>query len=154
MSADERVVLERLRMVRVAKDVFLSDWYTGSCATLRFDDESCRVLGEIAEESRDERDRLFELFERWARGLEPVETASEKARDVERVARRNFLLHMIDIKDASADAVERAALLAPAPLKEEMMRLAALDVEHANRLRGVLVGEVQEAWATRSGRAV
>lgn len=153
-TTDERIVLERLRMVRVAKDVFLSDWYRGSGQTLRFAEETRRELDAIAEESREERDRLLELLEAWARRMEPTHIIGAKAEDVARVARRDFLLQMIDIKDASADAIERAGLLAPEGMKQEMMQLAALDVEHANRLRGLLVAEVQEAWTTRDERLV
>ena len=152
VTTDERVVLERLRMVRVAKDIFLSDWFRGSCDVLGFSGETCAELDAISRESAEERAELLALVERWARRMEPPLTADAKAQDVARVARRDFLLHMIDVKDASADAIERAGLLAPEGMKVDMMRLAALDVDHANRLRNLLVAEVQEAWSTRADR--
>lgn len=136
-------------MLRVAKDLFLSEWYVDSCETLAFSDHACRMLGEISDESREEREDAMGLIQRWAKRLDdaaPLEGPSH----VSHAARRDFLLHLIDAKEAAGETFERAALLAPLGMREEFQRLAAIDFKHAVQLRQLLVDEVQSEWRERT----
>lgn len=151
---DPQVAIQRLQMVRVAKDLFESEWYADACETLQFSQEACEAFGDVRVETREERDALLDLTREWASRIDSRQTLSERARDVARVARRDFLLHLIDTKTAQGEALERAALLAPLALQERLRELATVDFRHAVLLRELLVAEVQEAWRTRHDRRV
>lgn len=141
-TTDERVVLDRLRMTRVAKDLFLSEWYRNAGETLLFSPAGRDELDRIGVETARERENLLDVVEQWARRLAGAEDG--RTVDVVRVARRDFLLALIDAKIAAGDALERASLIAPEGLKRSLETLAAEDFRHANELRRLLVTEVQE----------
>lgn len=147
-TTDERVVLDRLRMTRVAKDLFLSEWYRGAGETLRFSPAGREELDRIGMETARERENLLDVVEQWARRLEGSEE-QRKTVDVVRVARRDFLLALIDAKNAAGEALERASLIAPEGLKRALETLAAEDFHHANELRRLLVSEVEEVLGPR-----
>lgn len=149
---DERIVIQRLRMTRVAKELFLSEWYQNACDALSFSESSCGELMRIREETARERHELLEVVDTWARTMAHVPEADERVEDVARVARRDFILALIDAKDAAGEGLERAALMAPADVAPALARLAAEDFRHANALRELLVSEVQDAWSTRFAR--
>lgn len=149
----EEAALDKLRMLRVAKDLFLSEWYLDACRTLDFSPLACRVLADITEESREERDEALRLIQVWSKHV-PDARAGEGPGRVAHAARRDFLLHLIDVKEAAGETFERAALLAPLAMREEFERLAAIDFRHAIALRQLLVEEVQAEWRDRTqGRA-
>lgn len=148
-GSKERAALDKLRMLRVAKDLFLSEWYLDACQTLDFSPAACRVMGDIAEESREERDDALRLIRDWAMHLTEARENDAPGR-VAHVARRDFLLHLIDVKEAAGETFERAALLAPLSMREEFERLAAIDFRHAIALRQLLVDEVQSEWRHRT----
>lgn len=83
-------ILDRLHLVRVAKDLFLSDWYRRSCATLRFNEGTCSALDQIAMESREERDRALELVGEWADVLADT-GEGKRADELLRLTRSDFL---------------------------------------------------------------
>lgn len=141
-------------MTRVAKDLFLSGWYRDACQALAFSEQSCAELARIGAETMEERERLMDVVEQWARRLAGSAAGGEKTADVVRVARRDFILALIDAKDAAGEALERAALLAPEGLNRALEALAAQDFHHANELRQLLVSEVQDVWTTRHGREI
>lgn len=145
----ERAILEKLRMLRVAKDLFLSEWYHESCQTLAFTPQACRMLADVSAESRDEREDALALIQRWAKRVQEAPQPGGPAH-VAHAARRDFLLHLIDAKEAAGETFERAALLAPPGLREDFERLAAIDFRHALQLRQLLVDEVQTEWRQRT----
>lgn len=148
-EAKEREALDRLRMLRVAKDLFTSEWYHRSSAQLQLSDRATAALERVAGESREEREDILDLIGRWTRRLD--EPAFDDGPDrVAHAARRDFLLHLIDAKESSGEVLERAALLAPLALREDFERLAAVDFRHAVELRQLLVDEVQTEWRERT----
>lgn len=139
-------------MVRVAKDLFHSEWYFDSCATLGFDVEGCATLHQIAAESQRERDEALRILGEWARRLRSEPELSLRALEVARVARRDFLLHLIDIKQSAGEVFERVAMLAPLGIREELQRLAVEDFDHALMLRDLLAREVHGGPLPRGER--
>jgi hypothetical protein len=148
-ASREQAALDKLRMLRVAKDLFLSEWYLDSCRTLDFSQAACDALGAIADESRDERDDALRLIREWSRQTTSARPDEGPGR-VAHAARRDFLLHLIDAKEAAGEMFERAALLAPLSMREEFERLAGIDFRHAIALRQLLVEEVQTEWRQRT----
>ena len=140
-------VRERLRLLSVAKDLFLSDWYLVSAEEM-FGPEELPLLRRIAVESREELEDTLPLVRRWGENA-----AGQRLREapaaVAGVARRDFLTLLIEAKDASGEVYERAAFLAPPHLKDEFLRLAAIDFRHAIELRTLLAREYERSIGDR-----
>ena len=142
-STDEALVLERLRMVRVAKDVFQSEWYQAACGEMGFGPEACEALSEISRETAKEREAALQALQRGSARLSGGPPAHVDGAFAW-AARRTFLLTLIDAKQAMGEAFERAALVAPTGLRQDLQALAAIDFRHVVRLRELLVQESRE----------
>lgn len=136
MPADPPLPHTSLSLTRVAKELFLSDWYLRSGAAL-LDRPHTEALERIAEESRREMEDVFALFREWeASGL------GHEADDLEgirAVMGRDFLDALIKVKQDSADVLQRTALVAPPGYKERLLSLANIDLRHAMELRAIVL---------------
>lgn len=139
LSAED--VQRRLAMLRVAKDVFVSDWYLRTADAL-ISAQGRAVLRQVADESARERDAALALVDRWAEGYKGDELEAQGVRAMEATMARDFLDTLIHVKQASADAFQKAAAIAPRDLREKFFELANVDLVHAMALRQLLLSEL------------
>jgi len=138
-------VVQRLSLVRIAKDIFLSDWYVSTAESV-FSGDAREVLLTIAKESREERDEALRLVMAWAQrpeGAEEQETTDHLAA----IMARDFLDDLIRTKQASAEVFQKAAFVAPPDQRERWLQLAALDIKHAMQLRELILSEFPNPYA-------
>lgn len=139
-EAVERKVLQSIEALRVTKELFFSDWYQRSVADLGFKEDTRQMFERIGRETKQERDELLGVARQWS-NMAGQDLYDEGVKRVLRTNRKQFLLALIDAKDAAGEGIEKAALLAPIPLRQRMLELAAIDFRHANELRQALFRE-------------
>lgn len=134
-------VRRRMALVRVAKDVFLSNWYHDSADAL-ISPAGRVTMRRISEESREERERVMQLVQEWAEAAAESEVRDDEALRALQVAMaQDFLDQLIAIKQASAEVLHKAAFVAPVSMRERFLELANLDVVHAMQLRELMLRE-------------
>lgn len=147
-TAQEARALHDLGLLVVAKDLFLSSWYRDASARL-FSEKERALFDRVRHESAVERDATLPVIERWTLDAAGEEVAKQGAR-IARMTRRDFLLTLIEAKEAAGEAYERAAELAPRHLRGEILRLAGIDFRHALELRLRLVKDYEESTGVAS----
>lgn len=144
MRAPPAEIQEHLALVRVAKDLFLSNWYLESARRL-FAPEQAAVFERISRESAEAKREALDLVQRWS----AERTGDVAGASVARLTRREFVEALIEAKKASAEVFERAGDFAPDELREEFARLAAIDFRHAIELQEILRADLTPV--TRDG---
>lgn len=141
-------MIDRLRLLVVAKDIFRSDWFRQSAERL-FRDGAVADFERISEETAEEVAGVERVIDRWQREL----TEGRVAREVQRATAREFLATMISLKESAGAILERVASLAPASLSEDLLELAAVDFRHANELSAILSERVPTSSALLERRS-
>lgn len=141
LSAED--VQRRLSLLRVAKDVFLSDWYLRASDAL-VSAEGRAVLRRVAGESGKERDAALDLVEDWASRGRRGEDEEAGLRVAHAVMTRDFLDSLVAMKEASAEVLQKLAAIAPEDLRPRLFELANADLAHALALRQLLLDELRD----------
>lgn len=137
-DVDAEAALDELSTLRVAKDLFLSDWYRRASARLGFSDAARAEFARIEEETEREVEGIARAVRRWSERLPSPEATETTAYS----SRIEFLRLLAEAKSAAGEAIEAAAGVAPPDLRAELLDLAALDFRHATRIRGILEAEL------------
>lgn len=127
---------EDLAALRVAKLLFVSDWYAEAAETL-FEEGDRAALERVRDETSAEIEDLVAVAHRWSRAASRPARAT---RDLPRMTRDDFLQLLIESKRAAGELLERVASEAPARDRMELLALAATDFRHAAAL-GTLLRE-------------
>lgn len=130
----------RLSLLRVAKDVFLSDWYLRASDAL-VSAEGRAVLRQVSAESGKERDAALALVKEWGEQDERRPDEAHGVRALQATMARDFLDALIEMKQASADMFQKAAAIAPPGLRARFYELANVDLVHAMALRQLILAE-------------
>ncbi|HWG89999.1 MAG TPA: hypothetical protein VNZ52_04030 [Candidatus Thermoplasmatota archaeon] len=138
-EATSAAAVEDLGTVVIQKRLFLSNWYENAARDLLPPDH-LRQLERIREETREEIDRTHVLVERWAREEPNVRELRESSKRARSISTHEFLKTVIDAKEATANAYERAAVAAPTEeLRREFLMLAGIDFAHARLVQEILL---------------